>query len=512
MFAILHKYNLISSISRKYQIYFVHYDNSHSHYVPFDIRTRIENYICSRKEERYGMIMEEADGVVSDMPSGLITCVVSGEEVGIEAIAPQYIQLRFPKNSDRKADKIDMTICFLRFLENRYERLTCSAVTCVEEKTTTFYVLRTYHVESEKYRKLYDFVIKQYYDYIMLKVQSCDQSFTESLTGYPAKLDDVFAQSYEDWLQKDDRAKGMERLAEKVKDLKREMPHLEIAVSLENRMLYQAFLEDTLSQHIDDRIVRNATRYYIGNQFCHNLFPEKELLFQMLEKARMERKQVTLAFSYLREELTEETESLIADIYHWCHEKKMCVEIIVNDYGFFEILEGKQDYLRLSLGTLLNKRRKDPRYAYKIGASAYIAKGKSKETALGSNALGQPLYQTFLSELGIIRYEQEACGYDYEVKYAEEQCSLHMPFYQTNTSQYCPLYALCIHGDRGKQQFVKACPCYCEQYICAYPEHLHMVGKYNSLMALDMRLLATPELLESYVQQGIDRLVWNAAW
>lgn len=67
-------------------------------------------------------------------------------------------------------------------------------------------------------------------------------------------------------------------------------------------------------------------------------------------------------------------------------------------------------------------------------------------------------------------------------------------FYQTNTSQYCPLYALCTTGDRGMQQLAEHCPKFCEKYSLLYPEHLHMIGRYNSLFGVDKTLLESPEM------------------
>ena len=92
---------------------------------------------------------------------------------------------------------------------------------------------------------------------------------------------------------------------------------------------------------------------------------------------------------------------------------------------------------------------------------------------------------------------------------AEGKHSLHIPFYQTNTSQFCPLYAMCINLDRGKQRLVNGCPKYCKEFVFLYPKHLKMVGKYNSLFAFDDTLLKDQKELESYVSSGIDRIVLN---
>ena len=40
-----------------------------------------------------------------------------------------------------------------------------------------------------------------------------------------------------------------------------------------------------------------------------------------------------------------------------------------------------------------------------------------------------------------------------------------------------------------------------------YPEHLHMIGRYNSLFGLDLETLMHPEMLKEKEETGIDRLV-----
>ena len=237
-------------------------------------------------------------------------------------------------------------------------------------------------------------------------------------------------------------------------------------------------------------------RLYIGNQFCHLLFPERKLLFEIIEKAVAEQVKITLVFSYIREYMLDYVTELLDEINQWCEEKRQTVEVVVNDWGIDSLVKKGRRNLIPSLGILLNKRKKDPRVSFKKGEQKWLE----------MNSLNAGFYRNFLErEYGIQRFEWESCGYEQQIPPGKN--SLHIPFYQTNTSQYCPLGAVCETGERGRQKFAKKCPGYCAEYAFLYPEHLHMIGRYNSLFGIDMRILKEEEILEKYIQNGVDRVV-----
>ncbi len=159
-----------------------------------------------------------------------------------------------------------------------------------------------------------------------------------------------------------------------------------------------------------------------------------------------------------------------------------------------KLLKDKENYFTLCLGNLLNKRKKDPRYIYKNGYE------KNKEL-LSLNSLNSKKFREFLKDNNIERYEYESCNY--KIAIPEGKHSLHFPFYMTNSSQYCPLYAMCTTMNRGNQKL------YCRDYVFLYPKHLKMIGKYNSLFGFDDTLLKDKEILEYYINNNINRVVLN---
>ena len=115
-------------------------------------------------------------------------------------------------------------------------------------------------------------------------------------------------------------------------------------------------------------------------------------------------------------------------------------------------------------------------------------------TLFEKNSVHAAFYRKYLkAEFQIERYEWESCGNTGTGKFPEGKNSMHLPFYQTNTSQYCPLYAACTKGSRSAQMPVRECPRFCEKQAFLYPEHLRMMGRYNSLFGMNLTVLQDPE-------------------
>lgn len=287
------------------------------------------------------------------------------------------------------------------------------------------------------------------------------------------------------------------------------LDNAEFALELNCTSLYEEYLCQPLQAFLASYWQKNylthsyfagriPDRFYIGNQFCHNLFPTEEQLFSIMDKMYLEGSEITLVFSYIREFMLLSVGKLLEKVDNWCCIHGVNVEIVVNDWAMVEMLCGKTSRLHPVLGTLLNKRKKDPRMKYKSGDTLLFQQ----------NSLNAGFYRDFLAEeFHIHRYEWESCGYPQELPPGKN--SLHLPFYQTNTSQYCPLYALCTTGDRGTQQLAEHCPKFCEKYTLLYPEHLHMAGRYNSLFGVDKTFPEIPEMWKNIKGTKPDRIVVN---
>lgn len=436
------------------------------------------------------------------LPSGILSCLLDGEEVSVLKISPERLTLRV---SEELKNNPVIKVVFYIFNECRYEEVELKDYKIIEKIKNDFYFTYSASINNQVYIKNVRNIIKDYSKYIMLKNFGYENEFSKEMVGYPAELDyefcEVYSEQKKEWISE----LNYSNWNNKIKDL------IELAIAIDNDILYDKYLnmeikdfkrEYLKENFIDDHKLfqEDISRIYIGNEFCHNLFPEIKVLINMLNKAKKEELQVTLCFIYIRECYIEKTQDIINTIYKWCKENNRNIEIVINDWGMLKLIEDKKDYFDLVLGVLLNKRKKDPRYIYKNG---YI---ENKEL-MAKNSLNNLNINKFLGDYEIKRYEYESCGY--RISIAEGCHSLHLPFYQTNTSQYCPLYAMCTNLDRGMQQLVKDCPKYCKDYVFAYPKHLKMVGRYNSLFAFDDTILKNEKELEYYINNGIDRIVLN---
>ena len=450
------------------------------------------------------------------IPFGLLSGFMDGKEIRIIELAEEGFRFRL---AEKAASPESFLACFYDMEQADYHEIEIRNYTIEEDNVSSelveFCMEYTVLVNSESYRQEVRKLQGQYSRYIRLKLEDDDEELARALTEYPEKKP-VNYYSLEE----------------------RQNYSLETAIEIDRPELYREYLQNDIKQLIEQcyewkRITGNQldsnkqndspdnksnighglnlNRIYIGNQFCHLLFPDEKELFMMLEKAYKESLGITIAFSYIREFMLKPIEELINRLAQWCKEKDTCIEIVINDWAMADIIAKQnaelaikkseainemRQYLIPCLGILLNKRKKDPRFPYK----------KGDKSLYSQNNLNADFYRKYLqSEFGIQRYEWESCGYEQE--FPQGKNSLHLPYYQTNTSQYCPLYAICTTGNRGIQHLVKECSHYCSIYRLSYSKHLNITGRFNSLFGIDKELLNHPEKIKAYANAGIDRLV-----
>lgn len=435
------------------------------------------------------------------IPFGLASVFVDGREIRAVNFSEDGFRLRFANKP------VEMSQIYLHFFD--LEKFCYYKIDLKEfhmEKMAAqseFYYEYKIQTEDSDYKTAFWKLLLQYDRYVRLKLEEDDRVLAEQMTGCPLGSDEIRAQSFGEqkkiWFMENKKLQPLPKAVRKKR---------EYALSLDRELWYRCYLDHSLADFI--RIYEQCNesvfstwlsewrgtipdRLYIGNQFCHLLFPKDPLLFDMLEMAWEQHLAVTLAFSYIRDNLLCQTKELLLRLERWCEIRRTTLEVVINDWGMAAIVKEQCPNLIPCLGILLNKRKKDPRMNWKQGDTDLFAE----------NNLNSDFYREFLQkEYGIQRYEWESCGYG--ITFPQGRNSLHIPFYQTNTSQYCPTYAVCVYGERGKQTLPKHCLGYCQEHSFLYPEAMYMTGRYNSLFGLDIRLLENPD---TQISDCADRIV-----
>ena len=446
---------------------------------------------------------------ISMLPFGILAGYWGKREVRITAISEYGFQARLATPATAEQKNAPWELAFYDQKTAAYQRILLRDATFLKEKEEDFDVVYTFATEQDDYRNAVQRLALQYGQYIRWKMEDDDAALAEEMTGYPAEQDAFHLESLEEqkkvWFS-DIGKETFTALQNGFAESGQPGQSVELALELDRPEWYKAYLSMESAAFFDAYFRRNQIpdpplfhpdRLYIGNAFCPHLAPPEEELFALMDKACRESFAITLTFPFLLEENLTETQARLQHLARWCEQKNKTIEIVVNDWGTAH-LAAQLPVFSLCLGVLLNKRKKDPRMAYKLG----------NRTLFEQNSVHAAFYREYLKEeFRMERYEWESCGDTSTSKFLEGKNSLRLPFYQTNTSQYCPLYAACTEGSRGAQVPIRECPKFCERQAFLYPEHLRMVGRYNSLFGVDLTVLKrTGAMLEL---RGVDRVVVN---
>ena len=446
---------------------------------------------------------------ISMLPFGILAGYWGKREVRITAISEYGFQTRLAAPATAEQKNSPWELAFYDQKTAFYQRILLRDATFLQEKEEDFDVVYTFATEQDDYRNAVQRLALQYGQYIRWKMEDDDAALAEEMTGYPAEQDAFHLESLEEqkkvWFS-DIGKETFTALQNGFAESGQPGQSVELALELDRPEWYKAYLSMESAAFFDAYFRRNQIpdpplfhpdRLYIGNAFCPHLAPPEEELFALMDKACRESFAITLTFPFLLEENLTETQARLQHLARWCEQKNKTIEIVVNDWGTAH-LAAQLPVFSLCLGVLLNKRKKDPRMAYKLG----------NRTLFEQNSVHAAFYREYLKEeFRMERYEWESCGDTSTSKFLEGKNSLRLPFYQTNTSQYCPLYAACTEGSRGAQVPIRECPKFCERQAFLYPEHLRMVGRYNSLFGVDLTVLKrTGAMLEL---RGVDRVVVN---
>ncbi len=412
--------------------------------------------------------------LIENIPFGLAACFLNGEQFTVTAISDTAVCVRL----DREVQVHALVLYLYRRDEAKWIKVEPKQriITSCEKERYGFRL--TIAVDDAEYRQAVRRTLSEYAEFIRLKSED-EEWAAHELTGCP------YAETEEETLsaQKKHRFSGIGSFS---------VPeNIELALSLDNDAAYRRFLQLPIDVFAEDFFKRSflpvfgkAQRLYIGSRCCPELFPDN--VRELTDKCRREGLYCTIVLPPIRENRSAWLEKVLAQIPEDC-------EIEVNDLGTLLRLSGCKN--ELLLGVQMNRRRKDPRMKYTAFDTG----------AFSGNSLNDDAYREMLKRMGICRFEYESCGYP--VKLPKEKCSLHLPYYLTNTSHACPLASYCEGTDPGLPRQNDSCKKACLHRAMLYPEGLGITGRYNALFGLDRDILTEKAALDAWLRQGVDRLV-----
>ena len=323
-------------------------------------------------------------------------------------------------------------INFYCFKEDQYHFLIIDQFNYEIEQQDEYSI--TYHIEVENslYIQYVKELMQEYYDYITLKQAGDDHALSKRLISYP---EDHYYKSYYDFLKKEVEGKKIWCNNTPIGRVINEWECKELDILDEN-------------QKVD--------YLYLGSQFCFQLLPEIDTI------RKMKNQKIVLMLPPVKEKEIDQLERYLNQI------KDLNLEIVVNDLGTLILLQ-KYSF-SITLGVLMFKHLKDPRSKYLKRKEKYSYK------------IDHEILAYYTKNFRVSRFSFECSEYIVEL---DERFDLYLPYYATNVATYCTMYAGMVKKNRGKQERVDHCPRYCLNQHFMYPSHLHMIGKGNSLLAID---------------------------
>ncbi len=404
---------------------------------------------------------------VPEIPASLAFCRVDGEARTLARLSPQILWIEGETSTFNR-----VTLYLYRPARAEYDRFELHDFSAEPARRSDGAALVRLCLNDSQISRAIRRALNDYARYVESWGEWGADAYGQFLTAYPLDQAENFPVSPEQ-----QRKTWFEALCPLPE------PEGELALALNCAELWQLYLSHPASKFF--QLYAQARdfpasilpkirprRLYIGNPYCRFVFPDPHTLRSIAQKAAEEAFQITLVTAEMRCGSEGDLDSLLL------FAADRGFELEVNDWGVLERASNFDPRPAITLGTQLNRRRKDPRTPWKAGFGAHAS-------LLGENALNDELWLKYLKNLGIKRCEFERCGYYFTIP--KIPASLHLPFYQTNTGLWCPLKALCERGERGAQRSCNSCPQWCSNNAILYPNHLRLIGRWNSLLALDNR-------------------------
>ncbi len=255
----------------------------------------------------------------------------------------------------------------------------------------------------------------------------------------------------------------------------------------------------------------NIERIYFGNETCEYLIPDLEEVKKAYSFSINE-----YEFTLITPYVGQFGINKLIPIFEFLNTRdNVDIEVVVNDFGILHLLNEKYINLIPTLGRLLIKTKRDPRFS--ISGYTAVADNikslkriiKNQRQIIRDNSLSVNLYQKFLKDKGIMRIGIDAVPQN--IKFSGKKktfgfpVDLYWPWTYITSNRNCSIAAYTQLGKSfhpTEENCFKQCRLY-EFTFSSDKEMLTTVQRGNAVW------MSTESLSNDYFNKGFDRLIYQ---
>lgn len=183
-------------------------------------------------------------------------------------------------------------------------------------------------------------------------------------------------------------------------------------------------------------------RLYFGSEFCQNRVPGEKQVLAAWNQARSKGWAFTLVTPYVTEKglakITKILEALVNNTER-SDGKEEKMEVVVNDWGVFQLLTTRFPQLTPVMGRLLQKVLRDPRVINSKNEEKISGPAVVESSGLDNCSLTNLWFSTFLKKRGVVRVEFDNLlqGLEVNLKALGFVGSLYFPYGCITTGRAC---------------------------------------------------------------------------
>jgi hypothetical protein len=269
-------------------------------------------------------------------------------------------------------------------------------------------------------------------------------------------------------------------------------------------------LSEYFHQNQSINLKDDVERVYFGQETCENLIPTLKDVTEAFEYCRKQDLKFTYVTPYIGPKAGQQLES----IFEFLNNQDEESEIVVNDFGVLQLLFTKYQNLIPTLGRLLIKLKRDPRFSlsgYDIAQSELSNSKKVEKNqaeALHSSSMDIPVYQQLLKDKGVKRIGIDTLPQGVDSKVIKRwgfPVDLYWPWVYITSGRNCTVAAYTQPG-KTFHPTDEMCRFQCKQIQLSFTSDKRMLASIQKGNAVWMNC---ESLYKDFFDAGFDRLIYQ---